>query len=396
MIGLGRLGLSIALCFEKAGWDVLGVDISAPRVEAVNARELKSREPMVERYLRDSKRIHATSDLGKALEFSNIIYISVATPSSCTDAISPVGLGKLLLELNTKYQIKNKHLVLCSTIAPGYIEDVAKPLLDGCENVTISYIPDGAVPISYGDLITGITQPAMILIGEGSTEAGNVLEAAHRSIITNNPRICRMNTTSAEITKLALAAISASRIALTNYFCHVANARQGADADAILKCIGSDPRFGDSFFVRGYGFGGPCIPRDMRALAQFGKSHSIEPTIIDALFESNDQHTEMIASKILQGIGSGSERKVVLSDVAFKERAVTDVIDESRKLALASLLVQKGVQVTIKDKEAVINEVRKLYGKKFSYEISLDTPADELIIVQDEFNNKKMRMDELK
>ena len=375
MIGLGRLGLSISLCFEQAGWDVLGMDISKNRVDAVNERELKSREPMVEEMLRKSKNLRATINLEEALQHGNIVYISVATPSVATTNLNVESLSSVLAQMKEK-NVKNKHLVIVSTIMPGYIQEVARYLLEGCENVTISYIPDGAVPISYGRLIYGITNPEMVLIGEDSKEAGDVLEAAHLTLVANDPTIFRMNTTSAEMTKLALSAMSACKIAMSNFIADLADAKHGADADTNIARNGSDSRFGPSFLARGYGFGGPCIPRDTRATAECARNLGIDPILVNGVLKSNEEHIELIAERLLRNRRDLQE-KIIVDDVSFKQNSLTDVIEESRKLDLANLLVRKGAHVVIRDKLPIIKLVKNLYGKRFDYEVvSHNAPSD--------------------
>jgi nucleotide sugar dehydrogenase len=362
MIGLGRLGLSIALCFEKAGWDVMGLDISSTRVDAINKRILKSREPKVEECLRKSTNLKATMDMKKAVDHAQIIYVSIATPSTGTSVLDTESLGKFFTELND-LKIADKHLVLVSTVMPNYIADVANVLLKDCPRTTVSYIPDGAVPISYGRLIYGISSPAMVLIGEGSKEAGDALEAAHRSMVENQPIFCRMNTTSAEITKLSISSFSAMKVAYANFVAELAQSTPNANESDILNSVGSDSRIGKAFVSHGYGFGGPCIPRDGRALALHSREVNVNAILLDATIRANEEHTEYLADRLIRNCKCPDD-VIRINDVAFKQNARTDVIEESRKIALANALTRKGAKVMIRDAEPIIKLVRSIHGKK--------------------------------
>jgi UDPglucose 6-dehydrogenase len=365
MVGLGRLGLSISLCFERCGWEVLGVDISRTRVNAVNSKHLKSREPMVEDFLRNSCRMKATEDLEAALGFSKLIYISVATPANGLTILDTNVLGQVISNIN-KHKVCDKNIVICATVMPGYIKNIAEPLICDCKRTSISYIPDGAVPISYGRLVHGISYPDMILIGEGSVKAGDELEAAHLDIVMNKPVVCRMNTTSAEITKLAISSMSSTKVSFSNYVADIAAATPNTDIHDILKCIGHDSRIRKPFISFGYGFGGPCIPRDTRALALHATEIGVNPTILNATVKQNEFHTDFLANRMLENC---LEMPIIIEDVAFKQNAVTDVIDESRKVALACKLVEKGASVVIRDHNSVVEAVRNIHGSKFEYEV---------------------------
>jgi len=366
MIGLGRLGLSIALCFERAGWDIVGVDISTTRVQAVNRRQLQSREPHVEELLRESRHLRATESLSEGANHAQLIYVCVAAPSNGIVVIDTQNLGKVLMALND-LKLHDKHIVIVTTIMPNYIEDVAKVLLSDCPRTTVSYVPDGASPISYGRLIWGISHPDMILIGEGSKEAGDIIERAHTSMVFNNPTINRMNTTSAEITKIAISSIATLKITFSNYAADIADKTPGAHAHDVLRAVGADSRIKRSFITRGYGFGGPCLPRDNRALCEHARDVGVDAVLLTATHQCNEFHTKFLADKLMDTAANGGS--IVIEDVAFRPNAKTDVIDESRKLALGLELAKRGIKVTIRDREPIIKLVRSVFGAKFSYDI---------------------------
>ena len=174
VIGAGRLGLCWALCVEKAGFDVKAIDIFPTYVEAINKRTLVSHEPSLMDFLKVSKNLQATLSIAEGAEFAKNIFIFVQTPSSGNDQhYDHTHLNDVLAQLN-KLKIKDKHLVICCTVMPGYCDMVAPSLLADCENVTVSYSPEF---IAQGAIIQGTMNPDMALIGEGSKEAGDMMEA---------------------------------------------------------------------------------------------------------------------------------------------------------------------------------------------------------------------------
>jgi nucleotide sugar dehydrogenase len=261
VIGIGKVGLCLALSLEDAGYDVLGVDVSADYVSSINMKTYRSFEPYVDEYLKNSKNFRATTSLQEGLNFSDICFIMVSTTIG-TDSYDYSVISKLLSEINTQ-RIANKHIVICSTHSPGFIKNVAIPLLKDCTNVTVSYNPPF---IAQGEIFNGIIKADMVLIGEGTQEIGSILEKIYKKVCHSDSYIARMSVESAEITKLGLNCFLTAKIALANLIGDVASATPGADPFAILNAIGKDQRIGSKYIRPGYGFGGPCFPRDNRAL----------------------------------------------------------------------------------------------------------------------------------
>ena len=359
ILGIGRLGICTALCFEQAGFNVLGLDLSPSYIDDINNKALKSPEPYVNEYLAKSKNLKATTSLDEALNFSDIYFIVVPTPSGAYEAYDHSILSSLLIEIN-KRKIKNKHVVICCTVFPGYIKNIASHLLSDCKNTTISYNPEF---IAQGNIIKGFENPDMILIGEGSKEIGDILEEIYKKTCKNTPKICRMSPPSAEITKLAINCFVTTKIAFANSIGDAADLTEGANKVDILNAVGSDSRVGNKYLMPGYGFGGPCFPRDNRALGSYIKLIGLNPLLQKTTDNLNKMHAEFMASHL----NKRALDEYIFEDVNYKDNCKVVIIEESQKLAVAEILAKQGKSVTIKDKLNVVNEVRKKYGNLFNY-----------------------------
>ena len=339
-------------------------------VDSINKKTLKSGEPLVEEYLRESKNLRATTKLEEIIAHSNIIFILVATPTGTgADQAYDCGvLSRVLSDLNDR-KIKDKHVVICCTVMPTYIDRVAKHLLRDCINCTISYNPEF---IAQGDVIRGLRNPDMVLIGEGSKEAGDMLESIHHSIALNKPVVSRMSPSSAEITKLAVNCFVTTKISYCNMISNIADNTPGAIKEDILKAVGADSRIGTKCLLPGFGFGGPCFPRDNRALGTHARNVGVNPTVSDATDEFNKLHADYIAERMIK---TGQDT-FVIEDVAYKPRCPVDIIEESHKLEVAKRLVRKGKKVIIKDRVAIVELVRRTYGLMFEYEIEEPKEVD--------------------
>lgn len=362
VIGIGRLGLCTALCFEKAGHHVLGIDINPNYVAALNNKTFTSPEPQVNELLTHSTNFKASSSLDEGIQFSDLYYIMVDTPSTPSkEAYDHSKLSKVLSEIN-KRKVHKKHIVIGCTIFPGYIRTVGNFLLKDCTDTSLSYNPEF---IAQGNIIHDLQNPDIILIGQGSPEAGDILESIYRTVFVSNPKICRMTPESAEITKLAINCFITTKIAYANMIGDIADSTPGADKFAILKAVGGDKRIGSLYLTPGYGFGGPCFPRDNHALGSYAQQVGIEPLIPQATDLSNKLHTQFMTQQLLEE----NRGEYIFENVTFKDNCTVPIIEESQKLIIAKALANEGKRVRIVDGPSVIAEVQQAYGNIFEYEV---------------------------
>jgi len=271
-------------------------------------------------------------------------------------------LGRVLTQINER-KVRDKHVVIGCTVLPGYIATVGRFLLSDCVNTTLSYNPEF---IAQGSILHDFVHPDMVLIGEANPTVGDMLESIYRSFVKSNPKICRMSPESAEITKLAINCFITMKISYCNMIGDIADKTSGANKFDVLNAVGGDSRVGTKCLKPGYGFGGPCFPRDNRALGWYAKSVGIEPLLGLATDQYNKFHAQiMIKDMIEQNLDL-----YVFDNVAYKENCEVPIIEESQKLIVARGLVQAGKKVLIRDRKIIVQEVMKEYGNVFQYEIT--------------------------
>lgn len=363
LIGVGRLGICTALCFERAGWDVLGVDVVQSYVDSINQKTLVSTEPRVMEFLKASTKFKATTSTREGLDHSDLIMILVATPTGGGEDMYDISvLSRVLGDINAEKK-ENKHIVICCTVLPGYIQQIGRFLLRDCPNTTLSYNPEF---IAQGDVIKGLLKPDCVLIGEGSSEAGDALETLYKASTENQPRICRMSPESSEIMKISVNCFVTTKISYANMVGDICDRTPGADKFDVLKAVGCDSRIGTKYILPGYGYGGPCFPRDNRALGNYARSVGIDPKICDATDEYNNFHADVMTKALLDQNLS----HYVISDVAYKRKCPVDIIEESQPLRVAKNLVKHGKTVTIRDRQGIVAQVQRHFGRLFLYEVA--------------------------
>lgn len=361
VIGIGRLGLGLALLIEKGGYNVCGVDINKSYVDELNNKLYKTKEPFYEEYLKNSKNFNATTSLEKGINHSDILFIVVQTPNGGGNRFYDHDiLSNLLMKLNS-HKLENKKLIIGCTTMPNYINEVGKFLLQDCKNTTISYNPEF---IAQGEIIKGFEYSDMILIGTEDESLVNILKPLYKSFMKREPTFCVVSQLEGEIIKIGLNGYITSKISFANMLSDYCD-KMNVDKYKVLRGIGNDSRIGHKYFNPGYSFGGPCFPRDTKALKQCLDIQNINTDILNATTLYNELHVKHMSDMLL----AEKQTEYVFTNVCYKENSSIPIIEESAKLKIAKYIHDKGFPVTIKDNIGIINEVKKEYGNIFKYEL---------------------------
>ncbi|MCB0638420.1 MAG: UDP-glucose/GDP-mannose dehydrogenase family protein [Lewinella sp.] len=357
VIGIGKLGLCFALSLTRAGYEVIGIDIDPDYVDQVNRRALPSDEPGVAAALREVQGFTATTDLGHIREAAiELVYVFVATPSTPEggydhDQIDRVADQILAWEPPTR----PIQLVIGCTTMPGYCDTLAERLAP--YGHTVSYNPEF---IAQGRIMQDLARPDQVLIGEADAAIGDRLEALYRRVCENEPAFHRMDRLSAEITKLATNCFLTTKIAFANAIGDLA-LQAGARPNKILAAIGSDSRIGPKYLGYGFGFGGPCFPRDNRALGLFARQQGQELLLSDATDQANARHLDFQVRAYLDQYPP--ETPIEFNTVTYKPDS--PLLIESQQLALALALARAGRRVVIRERPAVTRILQDRYPGLF-------------------------------
>ena len=358
VIGVGKLGLCFALVLEKIGFRVLGVDLDDGYIENLNNKTFNSNEPEVNEYLNQSRNFSATTDINKAIVHSDILFLFVSTPSLKDGRYDHSQIDRVLEQLAKNFKVsQKKHLIIGCTTMPGYCDYIQEKMSE--YGYRISYNPEF---IAQGSVIKDMTNPDIVLIGEADISAGNEIENIYLSIAKNQPTIYRMNRKEAEITKIAINCFITTKIAYANMVGDIAKSAE-CDPAVILNAIGSDKRIGNKNLNYGYGFGGPCFPRDNRAFALFADDMDINAVISKASDKANKMHLDYQVNDFKKKYNKNDQ--IIFSNVSYK--IGTEIIEESQKLLMAVKLAEMGYNITIKDARSIIKKIKKVYNDLFSY-----------------------------
>lgn len=362
LIGAGRLGICFALLCEKAGYDVLVSDIREDYVESLNNREILTHEPEVSNLLKSAKNFRATTNNKEVIDECDLIYTLVATPSLPDGSYNVSFVWDVVKSFEGI--TSKKSLVIGCTTNPGDCDMFAKKLPN---NIEIYYNPEF---IAQGSIIKDLRNADMVLLGFNSLrkneETISKIKELYRKIQLSEENVYVMSNTAAELTKIAVNCYLTTKISYANMIGDVLRrAGCGDEINNVLDSIGDDSRVGKKYLKYGYGYGGPCLPRDNRAFAAYAKSLGLDHNLGFVTDEINNQHAKYLCD-YFESVGEG----VFYFDyVTYKKDC--DIITESQQLKLATDLLDRGHKVYIRNDDRVTHQIREdlyhRYGERVRF-----------------------------
>jgi UDPglucose 6-dehydrogenase len=355
VIGLGKLGLPFALLLAHAGHKVTGLDLSQSRLLQIKENNLEP-EPDVAELVStvESQNFQVSSDWKEVLTDTEVSFIVVPTPSDESGMFTNKFLIEALQEIGRAAScLASRHAVcVVSTVMPGScdteLSDVLLNEISSVENranISLTYSPEF---IALGSIVKNMRYPDLILLGEKEDWAGDLVLSATSSICLNDPYTQRMSRSSAEITKIAINTYVTSKISYANMIAEIADKTKGANKFEILDAIGRDSRIGTKYLKPGLGFGGPCFPRDNRALATYASKLGVNASMAHATQEINLRQPDVWISRIEKAISSvGTGKKVLLLGMSYKPGSF--VVEESQAISITSRLAELGYLVSAHD-----------------------------------------------
>jgi UDPglucose 6-dehydrogenase len=349
--GLGKLGACIAATLAARGIDVIGVDIDPEKVRKLNAGEAPVDEPLLAETVAAGKgRLRATTDHREVVA-TDVTFFIPPSPSLPDGSFATEFLLRAMQPVAAALKAAGKkgHLFVCSsTTTPGAVDGVLIPMLEKetgwkCGvDFGVCYNPEF---IALGNVVNGLLEPDMVLIGESDAASGAALEAMYKKYNRNQPRIARMSIISAELTKISVNSYITMKISFTNQLRLIAGQFEKANIHDILGAIGSDSRIGGKYLKAGLSFGGPCFPRDNRLLAYTAR----QVQLVAPMAEASDRVNELTKQKLLEEVQSLVEAGGAVAVLGLSYKPDTYITDEAAGLFLAQQLKRGGHRVFVHD-----------------------------------------------
>jgi UDPglucose 6-dehydrogenase len=379
VMGLGKLGAPLSACLAARGFRVIGLDIDANKVEAINRGFPPVHEPGLAELIGETEgRLSATQDAEAAVRESDATFIVVSTPSDASGGFSLRYVLPCLEAIGKALRAKTGfHLVvLTSTVMPGSTGGEVRGALERASGKTcgkhfgLCYSPEF---IALGSVIRDFYFPDFLLIGESDSRSGEMLAEIYRHTCKNTPFVARMNFINAEITKLAVNTYITTKISYANMIARLCEKLPGADANVVTNALGLDTRIGPRYLKGAVSYGGPCFPRDNRALAALAARVGASSGLAEATDLFNRAQIKSLAELVKSHHSGGG----AIGILGLTYKPDTDVVEESFGLLLAQELSAANFPVAVYDPGA---DVARALGQS---KIQRATSAQECISQSD-------------
>jgi len=332
VIGAGWVGLVTAACFSELGHQVHVRDIVQEKVESLARGEVPIYEPgLSELILKNSERLHFTTDMGDVLENANLLFCCVDTPPLYSGDADLSRVERVVEELGDS---REHAIVMKSTVPVGTGRSIRRRRDD------LGYVSNPEF-LKEGTAVADFMNPDRVVVGAGpeSQDFGDRVAALYEPL--NGP-IVRTDVASAEMIKLASNAFLATKISFINEIANVSE-ELGADVSEVARGMGLDNRIGPKFLQAGIGYGGSCFPKDVSALKQLAGNSGYHFQLLTAVIEVNELQKRRTIGKLQKHLGSLVGKEIALLGISFKPN--TDDIREATSLVLSARLQSEGAHV---------------------------------------------------
>ncbi|OBK74420.1 nucleotide sugar dehydrogenase [Mycobacterium sp. 1274761.0] len=364
VFGLGYVGCVSAACLASRGHRVVGVDVSAEKVESLR----QGRSPIVEERIGDltaevvaAGNLRVTTDARSAVLETDISLVCVGTPSGAGGGLSTAFLEQVTEEIGAALVDKDRwHVVVYrSTMVPGTCDDLLIPLLEAASGKRAGADFGVCINPEYlreGSSVQDFLDPPKTVVGESDSRSGDMVMELYHGL--PGPRF-RIPIGIAEMTKYVDNSFHALKVGFANEIGAICSSL-GLDSHAVMDIFVADTKLNISpaYLRPGFAFGGSCLPKDVRALTHTARRNDVDVPLLSNLLISNEVHLRRAVDFVV----ADGRRKVGIFGLSFKQG--TDDLRESPMVELAERLIGKGFDVKIHDANVTLS---RLIGANRSY-----------------------------
>ena len=387
VIGCGYLGAVHAACMTKLGHDVVGIDTDPDKVDRLNRGEAPFYEPELEDLLAESLatgRLRFSTDVSEA-EGAKAHFICVGTPQTMGEFRADLTYVHAATQGIAPHLQDGDVVIGKSTVPVGTAEDIAALLATEAPGAIVAWNPEF---LREGFAVKDTLTPDRIVYGLPDGEEGlgakAVLDEIYDSMLPETPLV-ETDLTTAQLVKVAANSFLATKISFINAMAEFCEAT-GADVVAIADAIGHDARIGRRFLNAGLGFGGGCLPKDIRAFMARAGELGVDQALtflreVDSI--NMRRRVRMVDLAREECGGSIAGRRITVLGASFKPDS--DDIRDSPALSVAMQMQLQGAHVTVTDPQAIANCRRKYPELRYDIDLESAVQGAELVLLLTEW-----------
>lgn len=351
VIGTGYVGLVTGACLSDSGNSVVCADVDRSKIESLNGGVVPFHEPNLDELVRKNAgdgRLVFSDRVDDAVSGSEIVFIAVGTPQAENGEPNLSHVFEAAERIGSLCRRDYKLIVTKSTVPPGTTEKVAEiAKKSGASNFDVASNPEF---LKEGSAVKDFLSPDRIVIGTDSPKAEKLLRSLYSPYMRRGERMISISIRSSEFAKYASNAMLATRISFINEMARLCE-KMGASISQVRSVMAADDRIGDKFLYPGVGYGGSCLPKDVRAIIGTAAGIGVDMKVCRAVDEVNTRQREIFLGKVRDFFRGGLKGlRAAFWGVSFKPN--TDDTRESPAIHMMRELMREGVTVCAHDPAA--------------------------------------------
>ena len=379
VIGTGYLGATHAACMASLGFEVIGYDTETSKIELLSKGKVPFYEPDLEDLLAEqikSGRLTFTTNINDLAD-ADVHFICVGTPQIKGGNAADLKYVDSALEAIAKIVKPGGLVVGKSTVPVGTATRLRNRLLELNPKVDLAWNPEF---LREGFAVEDTLRPNRLVVGVVNDSAERILKEVYASNLKENTPWVRADLPTAELVKVAANSFLATKISFINAMAEICEAA-GGDVTVLAKAIGYDPRIGSRFLQAGIGFGGGCLPKDIRAFMaraeELGAKQAVEfLKEIDAInLRARQRIIELVRKDLSENLQG---KKVAILGAAFKPDS--DDVRDSPALDIAAQIQAAGAVVIVHDPKAIANAQKRFPALQFAQDIKSTLKDAEIVL----------------
>jgi UDPglucose 6-dehydrogenase len=361
VVGCGYLGATHAACMSSLGFEVIGVDTDSEKIAMLAKGQLPFYEPGLDSLLASeikTGRLTFTTDFS-AVADADVHFICVGTPQSKDGLAADLTYVKSAVAAIAPHLREGSLVVGKSTVPVGTAQGLRDQLAQSAPHADLAWNPEF---LREGFAVEDTLTPNRLVVGVANDRAEDILKEVYKPVIELGTPWIRADLPTSELVKVAANSFLATKISFINAMAEVCEAA-GGDVTVLAKAIGYDPRIGNRFLQAGIGFGGGCLPKDIRAFMaraeELGAKQALEfLREIDAInLRARQRVIDVVRAELTDDL---TTYKIAVLGAAFKPDS--DDVRDSPALDIAAQLQAAGASVVVHDPKAIEN-ARKRFPK---------------------------------
>ena len=386
VIGTGYLGATHAACMAELGFEVIGLDVDPAKIALLAQGRVPFYEPGLDEVLQrniEAGRLHFTTSWEEVADFADVHFICVGTPQAAGAQRADMSQVFGSVEALAPHLKPDALVVGKSTVPVGTAAALADLLATkAAAGVEVAWNPEF---LREGFAVQDTLHPDRLVVGVRSQRAEDLLREVYAPVTAEGTPFLVTDFPTAELVKVAANSFLATKISFINAMAEVCEAA-GADVTQLAEAIGYDPRIGNRFLAAGLGFGGGCLPKDIRAfMARAGELGADEAVAflreVDQINLRRRAHTVDLAREALGG--AFRNRRITVLGATFKPDS--DDVRDSPSLDVAVAISNAGADVVVHDPKGLSNAERVYPHMSYVQDITEAMRGAELVVLGTEW-----------